>query len=234
MDECGAIWRQYSRHLLKVNPEGLSVGMHQRIEAEHEIDGRILCDRNRSTVIPYDHNMRILGEATSAGVYACRREIYRNQPLTVLFQELRPPSKTRSNFNDGTGGEERLDARKDNVFPDIVAPSPRFRPFISALGPIVSGFPHAFVLVYCRHKVPKSRLGNRCICKYPSNDIDVQHLHSRRRVTTNDSERRYSYLFHPIARPRNRRLVPKVNLRRSSRRNNARLEYVKEPSVGNR
>jgi hypothetical protein len=72
MDECRSVLRQHSGNFSNVNPEGLSVGVHQGIEAEYEIDGRILCDRNRPTVILYDHDVRRIGEAVSAGIHARR------------------------------------------------------------------------------------------------------------------------------------------------------------------
>src|SRR5580704_8305121 len=92
-----------------------------------------------------------VGESLPTGAHAFVREINPAVVIGPFQQELCPPAKSRSDFQNTVGRYETPNAGENCGKPFGLGASPRSRPFVARIGPFVGPVPSIFVPVKIWH-----------------------------------------------------------------------------------
>src|SRR5213078_2533297 len=96
MDERHSSLLQLRRELAQITIDGLRTHMHQRIEAEDEIDRAIGNRRETVAFVAVIAHFRVGPKPSPARVHTLRVRIDEMQMAAMLFQVITPPSESRS------------------------------------------------------------------------------------------------------------------------------------------
>src|SRR5882724_8336554 len=117
MNEAFATGFQFGSQFAQVRFDHLAVCVYKRIETEHEIDRGVGNHRQRTPIIEVTAHMRINSETLTAGFDTFLGAINDPQLLAIIFEVVRPPPKTRRNFQNRPGWQAISNTRKDGTGP---------------------------------------------------------------------------------------------------------------------
>jgi len=154
MNETGSVLGELARQLPNIRFQNVRLRMHQRIEAEHEIDRLIFHHVQRFAVVDKIADVIRGREAPPAMIDAPGAEIDDGEPLAEILQKARPTSVARRDFQNGFARDKGVDARQQGAPPLGFRPAPGQRPFLALLRPVVFAVPTLDVFLDRGHDAP--------------------------------------------------------------------------------
>src|SRR4051812_33194247 len=125
MYEGNAVRLQYAGELAGVGLQNVRLGMHERVEAEREVDGRVSDHRERFAVADVVRDVRRVREALPAGVDAVLCDIDEDELVAEPPEVLAPSALAGSQLEDALTRQERVDAWQQRAPPEPVGSTPR-------------------------------------------------------------------------------------------------------------
>src|SRR5262245_24491816 len=151
MEETDAVTGKQAPDLREVGLHAVDLDVHQRIEAEDDVEVPRQHGERRA-VVHVVADVRIGGEASSTRLNAPRAEINEAQVITDVLQILRPSAMARPDLEDARGRQPRVETERQRAEPLRLRVSPGRRPLLTVLIVAPVGLiPPVEVFMYGRH-----------------------------------------------------------------------------------
>jgi hypothetical protein len=159
MDEADTFLGQFAGQLLQIRFDEICFHMHQRIEAECEINPLVRYHRERYTVIYVVSNIRTTEESLLAGSNTTGRQIDNEKMIAQVLQKLGPAPVPRRDFQTRTRWDEIANSGQNSTTPLLLGSAPLLGPIVTAVGPGIVNIP--------RQPIPFDRLyGSRSLSQH--------------------------------------------------------------------
>lgn len=124
MQERDAVGRQDPAQLGQVSAHDRRLGMHQRVEAEHEVDRVVGGHGEGGPVVDEGADVRLAGEPLPAVRDRRLGDVDDHQLVAQVLEEVRPAPVAGSDLEDSGGRHEALDAGEQGRPPLLRDPAP--------------------------------------------------------------------------------------------------------------
>jgi len=141
MQEGMAARLQFASEFAQVGRDDVGLDVHQRVEAEREVDAAVGDHRQRLAVIREASHVRVRGEALLATLDAGGGDVDGDELIAKSLEELSPAAETGRDFEDRGCGDELANAREDGSRPLEFGTAPVYRPLIAVVLPAVGVAP---------------------------------------------------------------------------------------------
>src|ERR1019366_7270126 len=145
MNECSSVAFKNSGKLCDVRLDDVNFSMNQGVKTEDEVN-RVVGDHIEGFAIVEDEfKVLVECEALAAFLDAVGVQIYADQVIALIFQELGPSPIARRNFQYGSCGQKFFYARQNSSRPLFFRAAPTIGPFVAAARPRMIVSPVSYV-----------------------------------------------------------------------------------------